>query len=307
MEIKLKNLLQRTLVVPFDVEETELLEKVCETYVDDEDFSDDSVADLAIVVLTHTPNEHVKKKLAELYEELRNESLSMAKPVCEALAAYTLYKATDNGDIANNLAMLNCMVLMNKRWEHTPFPDLFAACIEKSQKEVDNMCRLESVDDAVFLTKLYGNNNELEETALDSELLKILKQLARDAWYHRTHDYINSEELKKFNTYIKAYVALEHIVSSMPWDFLNERVITQIKELVPNTKAKAMTIEAIAEMLRPYYDKKKEPSSHSSLLLHVIADKEHRAMTWPFMKTKLTVREFAVYLYYELILEKYIG
>lgn len=303
----MKNLMQKTLVVPIPEEETECLEKVCETYVDDEDFSDDTVADLAIMVLTHIPDEHVIKKMSEIYEKQEDKSLAIPKSVYEALAAYALYKAIGNGDIANNLALLNCMVLMNKRWEHTPFPELFSVCINRSLKEVDRMSQMEVVDDVCFLTELYSENNELENKALDIDMLKIVKQLARDAWYYRTHEYINSEKLKKYGTYAKVYVALEHIVSTMPWEFLNDRVVPQIKEIVPNTNAKILTIEEITDIVRPFYDEAKELCCRSSLLLHVIADKEHRAGAWPFMKTTLTVREFAVYLYYELILEKHVG
>lgn len=305
MNIELKNLLQRTLVVPYDDEETARLERVCDAFAQDKDFSDDTVADLAIMVMTHTQDESLKKKFAKLYEEHNGGSLALSKPVCEALGAYTMYKAVNSGDITYNLALLNCMVLMNKRWEHTSFQDLFAKCIETALRIVDNESKLEKVDDTDYLAKLFGNKGELENTTMDNGSLKIVKRLARDAWYHRTHEYINSEELKRYNTYIKVFVALQYIVGSMPWDFLNERAIDQIKEIVPNTKTKELTVEEIVDMLRPYYDVETELNSHSSLLLQVIANKEHRATGWPFMRTSLSVREFAVYLYYELILEKY--
>lgn len=305
MGIELKNLLQRTLVVPYDDEETKRLEKVCAAYVEDDDFNDDTIADLAIMVMTHTPDESQYKKFAELYEQKNGTKMTMPRPVCEALGAYTIYKAMTRGEIAYNLALLNSMLLMNKRWGHTPFPELFVECIEKSLDEVDNESSLETVDDADFLAKLYGNKNELENTTLDADLLNIMKQTARDAWYHKTHEYINCGELKRYNTYIKVFVALKHIVDSMPWAFLNERVIPQILELVPNTKTKALTIGEIANMVRPHYNGEYVLKCHSSLLLQVIADKDNRAAAWPFMKTTLTVREFAVYLFYELILEKY--
>lgn len=305
MGIELKNLLQRTLVVPYDDEETERLEKVCAAYVEDEDFNDDTIANLAIMVMTHTPDESQYKKLAELYGQQNSEKLTMPRSVCEALGAYTIYKAMAKEDISYNLALLNCMVLMNKRWEHTPFPELFVECIEKSLKAVDDESMLEVVDDAEFLAKLYGSKNELENTTLDGALLNIMKQTARDAWYHRTHEYINSEKLKGYNTYIKVFIALKNIVDSMPWVFLNEQVIPQILELVPNAKTKELTIGEIVDMVRPYYNEEDELNCQSSILLQVIADEENRATAWPFMKTTLTVREFAVYLYYELILEKY--
>ncbi|MBR7031675.1 MAG: hypothetical protein IKI06_10660, partial [Prevotella sp.] len=92
MEIKLKNLLERTLVVPYDDEEITRLEKVCEAFAGDEDFNDDTLSDLAIMVLIHTSNDKIKKKLFELYESQNNEMLIIPKSVSEALAAYTIYK-----------------------------------------------------------------------------------------------------------------------------------------------------------------------------------------------------------------------
>ena len=305
MDIELKKLLQRTLVVPYNDEETARLEKVCESYLQDDDFNDDTVADLAIMVMTHIQDDRLKSKFANLYEVQNGEKLIISKPVCEALGAYTVYKAVFSENVIYNLALLNSMVLMNKRWEHSSFPELFAKCIEKALEVVDNESLLEIVDDSVFITQLFGDKNELENTTMDSDSLKILKRLARDAWYYRTLEYINSDKLKGYNTYTKAYIALKHIVASMPWFFLNERAVDQIKEIVPNTNAKELTIEEIADMVRPFYDPDQKLNCNSSLLLHVIADKDHRAVGFPFMKTTLSVREFAMYLYYELILENY--
>ena len=305
MEKKLKNLLERTLVVPYDDEEITRLEKVCEAFAGDEDFNDDTLSDLAIMVLIHTSNDKIKKKLSELYESQNNEMLIIPKSVSEALAAYTIYKNIEDSPSTHQLALLNCMVLMNKQWEQTPFPELFAECIDLSLKGIGEECLLESVEDTDFLTKLFNSKNELLNSTIDNEKIKILKQLARDAWYHRMSEYIKSEELKPYESYAKVYVALNHIVNSMPWDFLNERAIEQIKEIVPNAETKALTIKEISDMVRPLYNTEFDLNCNSSLLMHVIADQEHQAASWPFMETTLTEREFAVYLYYELILEKY--
>ena len=95
-----------------------------------------------------------------------------------------------------------------------------------------------------------------------------------------------------------------HIVDSMPWVYYNELPMRQIEEIVPNEKAKAKTIEEIVEIVRPLYDTKKDISCKSSVLLHLIAEDDEALDTLPFVKTRLTVRQFAVWLYYELLLEK---
>lgn len=305
MEIKLDKLLEGTLVVPYSDEEIERLEAVCTAVLDGDDFSDDTVADLTLMVLTHTHDTRLKKMFETPYQVQFEEDLKIPRSVCEALAAYTVYKAIEKDDITYRLALLNCMIVMNGRWDHQSYPELFAQCVETAVSAVDGKSDVGDVDDNAFMQILFGDKEQLSGASLDGENLPAMKNLARDAWYFRSREYIEGEALKGYSTYERVYVGLSHIVDSMPWVFLNQRVLQQVRELVPRTNAKELTVAEIIEQVRPHYNTGKELNSQSSILLQLIADPEYGGKNWEFMKTTLSVRQFAVYLYYELILEKY--
>lgn len=304
MDITLNELLDRALVVPYNDETVERLVEVCNSYLKDKDFSDDDVADLVIIVLTHGQKPEFTMKLEELYVEKYEDAFVIPRCVSETLAFYILLLAMDEEDISYNLALLNTMVIQNGQLERLPFAEILAPIIQRSLKAVDAEAEMEHVGGKEFLKKIFLEDNETS-TDIGNDDIPIIRSLARDAWYYKTSEYIKGEQLKGLITYTKAYTALEYIVGSMPWVFKNERVMEQIGEIVPANTAKAKTVEEIIDMVRPYYNKEKDLKCRSSILLQIIADEKHPYGLLPFMKSKMTVREFAVWLYYELLIEKY--
>ena len=303
MDITLNELLDRTLVVPYSVETVERLTEVCNSYLKVKGFNDDDVADLAIVVMTHGQKPGFTTKLEELYVEKYEEAFAIPRCVSETLAFYILLLAMDEEDIGYELALLNTMVILNGQLERLPYADILASIIQKALTDIDSETELEQVDEKEFLKNLFSEDSETQ-TSMGDDDKPIVKKLAREAWYYKTSEYINGGQLKGLTTYAKAYKALDYIVNSMPWVFKNERAMEQIGEIVPTNTAKTKTVAEIVDMVRPYYDGEKDLKCRSSILLHIIADEKHTYGLLPFMKSKMTVREFAVWLYYELLIEK---
>ena len=305
MDITLNELLNKTLIVPYEDEIVERLGVICNEYVTDDDFNDDDVAELAVMVLTHKPDTSMKDKLEESYEAKYSESFMIPKSVCEMMAAYCLMLAIEQDKLSFYLALLNTMIIQCGQLEHLPYASFFSGAIEKALQAIDAECKMADADENAFVNKLFADKEDALNGALDEEDKLAMKRLVRNAWYYKTKEYINGEQLKGLTTYAKVFKGLEHVVASMPQVFFNEQTIQQIKELVPTENAKEKTIEEIVRMIRPHYNAERELRCKSSVLLHIIADEEHSYATLPFMKTKMTVRQFAVWLYYELLLEKY--
>lgn len=303
MDITLNELLDRALVVPYDDETVGRLDEICGSFVKDDDFNDDTVADLMIIILTHTQSTALKTKLEESYKEKYGEDFDIPRSVCETLAIFILMQAMEFDDLSYKLALLNMMIIQNEQLDKLPFPEFFAEALQKAINEVERAAKMEDVDDSSFVNELFSEKAD-STLGIGEKDKSIIKKIARDAWYFKTKEYIDGEQLKNTITYSKVYKALVHIVDSMPWVYYNELPMRQIEEIVPNEKAKAKTIEEIVEIVRPLYDTKKDISCKSSVLLHLIAEDDEALDTLPFVKTLLTVRQFAVWLYYELLLEK---
>lgn len=305
MDITLNKLLEKTLIVPYEDEVVERLEEICNEYVTDEDFNDDDVADIVVIVLTNKPALSLKTKLEELYETKYNDNFTIPNSVCGIIAVYCLKLAMEQENISYYLALLNTMIIQCGQLEHLPYAPFFAEALQKAIQVVDDECKMGDADEKAFVNKLFADKGDALNSVLEDGEKLAMKRIARDAWYFNTKEYISGELLKGFTTYSKVYMGLDHIVTSMPQTFFNEQAMQQIKELVPSISAKEKTVEEIVEIVRPYFDLNRTITCKSSVLLNIIADKEHPYAVLPFMKIKMTVRQFAVWLYYELLLEKF--
>lgn len=303
MEITLNELLDRALVVPYDDETVVRLDEICGGFVENDVFNDDTVADLMIIILTHTQSNALKTKLEQLYKEKYGEDFDIPRSVCETLAIFILMRAMEVDDLTYKLALLNMMIIQNEQLDNLPFPEFFAEALQNAIKEVEKASKMEEEDDSSFVNELFSEKTD-SSLIIGEDDKPIIKRIARDAWYFKTMEYINGKQLKNLLTYSKVYRALVHIVDSMPWIYYNELPMKQIEEIVPNVNTKAKTIVEIVDIVRPLYDTKKKISCKSSVLLHLIADDNEALNILPFVKTRLTVRQFAVWLYYELLLEK---
>lgn len=304
MEFSLNELLDKALVVPYDEEVVNRLEEVCCCYVDDEEaFNDDSITDLMMIVLTHSPVTSLKNVLEKSYKEKNDEEFLIPRSVCETLAAFMLMLAMEKGDISYKLALLNTLIILNEQLDRFPYASFFAKAVQDALCDIDKDGELEITDETAFINKLF-NKKTTTPVSMNDDELQSAKNLARKAWYFEVREFIEGEQLKKFHTYTKVFKALTHIVNSMPWDYYNKKALQQIKEITGNSNSKPKTVEEIIGMVRPLYDSRQDVKCRSSVLLQVIADENHEYSKLAFMKSKLTVREFAIWLYYELLLEK---
>ena len=152
MDITLNVLLNKTLIVPYEDEVVERLGEICNEYVTDDDFNDDDVAELAVMVLTHKSDPAFKEKLEESYEAKYSESFTIPKSVCEMMAAYCLMLAIEQEKLTFYLALLNTMIIQSGQLEHLPYASFFAEAMEKALQTVDAECKMEEADEKTFVS-----------------------------------------------------------------------------------------------------------------------------------------------------------
>ena len=229
MEISLNELLDRTLVVPYDEETVNRLDKVCNWYVNDEDsFNVDSVANLMMIVLTHSPVTSLKVSLEKLYQEKYDEIFVIPRSVCETLAAFMLVLAMEKDNISYKLALLNTLIIQNGQFDKLPYADFFAKAVQDalSDIDIDKEGELGKTDETAFINRLL-NGKTITSVFTDDNDLHIVKDLARKAWYYEIREYIEGEQLKGLQTYAKVFMSLTYIVNSMPCCFYNEQAMRQ--------------------------------------------------------------------------------
>ena len=97
---------------------------------------------------------------------------------------------------------------------------------------------------------------------------------------------------------------LDGLVDSMPWELHNEQSLSQIRQITKQARPNKITIRQIVEKVAPVVDEF-DCLDDSSVLLRVISDSSEELRLSTFMDKQLSAKEFAFYLYYELLLEKH--
>ena len=183
-----------------------------------------------------------------------------------------------------------------------PYPDFFICVVDYSDALLKAKSKLEAADDRSFMKELFRN----QYTALDlstKESQDMIKNIVRDAWYYRTQNHL-MDLVEADNLYARIYKMLDGLVDSMPWELYNEQSLSQIRQITKHAKPNKITIRQIVEKVAPVVDEF-ECLDDSSALLRVISESNDELRSSSFMDKQLSAKEFALYLYYELLLEKH--
>ena len=309
--VTLDVLLKGCLIVPYEKEIIAALSDVCKSY-SDEHSSDNDVANLAIAVFSKGSLDDLKSKIEKIYNEKVEKKIKLPKCTMRAIATYIIElmieEVEDESSAINVLALMNCMIILNKHEKEIPYPEVYGAYISRfdkyyTQKSELNNNAFEDCMNLVFGCDDNGNFNSVSESEL-TEYIDSIRHLLRNAWYYNTEKYITSTKVCNIdNPYEKVFTALSHIVNSMPWFFINQRFGSILDLLDIDSVEQNQTIEVIVQTLKGKVELPEIQCKSSILLLMIEGNDTLQKLS--FSKTTLTPREFGAYVYYELMSEKY--
>lgn len=314
MEIALNNLLNACIIVPYDDDTIDRFTNICDTYINRHDEIDD-LSNLAICLFAKKWDSRFHKELENIYLDTYATDIKLPKCTLKAFATYIingiLNKHEDDGIYA--LAVMNCLILLNNHFNETPYPDVFMAHIDTFHKYFKECEELEDDNtDNVFLT-VFPNYNEGAEAQEDIEtdnfndINSSLQSLLRDAWYFRTIEYIQTvknEADGNISPFTLVFSIIYNIVDKMPWLFINNRVRHMMSRIVSGFDVE--TVIPLKDILKKIDIEDSITLStphHSSILLRLLMN-DTKLSDLDVTKTTLNLKDFAMYLYYELLLEK---
>ena len=302
--MNLKDMLTDSLVVPFEDEIINRLGHVCQSYSDQLDASE-IVSRLTISVLMNEPDLDVKKVLEEIYQSEYKTAIHLPKCVMRPLAVYIVHRMlTNQGEIWPYLAVRNCLVLCAGEYDRVPYPEFFIYVVDYTNTMLKTMSKLDKTDDSAFMKALFNNEYKTLDLS-EKESQNMMKNIVREAWYYRTQKTLK-DLLEMDNQYARIYKMLDSLVDTMPWELHNEQSLLHIRLITPYAKPSKITIRQIIEKASEVIDDF-ETLNDSSILLRVMSDDQDELRSSVFMDKQLSAREFALYLYYELLLEKHYG
>lgn len=317
MEI-IKRFLEGSVVIPYSNELLSLLNEACHSYISEEEEDKyEDIEQMAECFLWGIGSEKFQSVLNDLANK-ENPIKALPKVVIQRLAAYECYimiMEEEDERISSIMAtiFMNYILSVKTRLKSIPCGDLIHAIYNKHlSKYISNNDKVCEIGDSELIKGIAEAEDavkyitETAEKETDEMPVKyILKKLAKAAAYYEYDRALRdsyAEEIQ--DPFVIVFIAVSNLMKHTLYSYYDYPFFTKIMGLLDKTEiSKRKTISKIIESLglhaQKYVD---EPLSGSSLILRLLHGEDIPSKD-ALNATQISVKEFCVYLYYELLIE----
>ncbi len=323
----LGELLSKVLISPLSDDKITLLESICTSYIEDiDDYNIDMcVKSFVFQVVNESLSTFCKTyedddaedidddSQSDDNEEMLNYPRNIAPIVNVVMSGYCCHLICISDDLrAASICSLNIMNSVKQKCfdaANLLFPDMIEGMYDKFENykrsklnEIRSISNISKVMSEIFEDKL-----DLETIEDAEELNDKIKFLAYNASLNIIENDIKNHVIDAGSSvpYVDVFLAIKHIITESPWIFINNDAKTQISTIT--SKLNSVNKKTIRDILNDIIQEEIcgtiKVMSSSSIILRTLAS-DDSTQTSMFLKQKVTVNEFAIALYYELLLEK---
>lgn len=312
MERNLQDLLKGVVVTPFDEEITNRLTEVCNIFA--KELTVKTIDSYIIQFIYNKPDKDFKKKVEAKYSELYPDEESILLPPLFAivLSQYIVMIAFESylkdRDLATcSLILMNYMLIRKGSLVRLILPFDIKKMFFKLEAFIDKVDDIELARNYYYARKILENKeyilNHISEDGLKEEVRGMVKEMYLFRRYQTIQKIRN---LSNKHPYSKVYKGLAELFDNTNWLFVKNNAVEYIKKLISvDILKKTSTIDNIVSELRgdevtlPY-----EKYEASSIILGFVSS---GIIPSDLKNRRLTVLEFGIYVYYELMLEHIIN
>ncbi len=313
----LQRLLNEVVVTPYDPNITSRLAAVCETMADD--VAVENINRYIVSFVFNKPDWEVKKEVEEKYAELYPDEEALVLPPLFAivLSQYISIvaitsKLSGMDQATSSLILMNYMLYRKGSLTRLILPGYITDMYYKLNGYIDSLDNIDTSGELHHIEELLAQPNYLVEHYNDEEVKREVREIAKMAVMYKRQLIISECNSKhQSNSFVKVYEYLCDIVEQSKWLFLKNDIKQLLQVIVSEEEQKKQaTIEGIVnELVKASVSLPYEKLEESSLLLRYVKGDE--TIPDEIKSKRLTVMEFGVYVYYELLLEyiidKYYG
>lgn len=317
MEI-IKKFLEGSVVIPYSDDLLSVIDKACHSYISEEE--EDKYADIEKMAECFLWGIGAEDFQSVLNDSVNKENTinTLPKVVIQRLAAYECYimiMEEDDERISSIMATIFMNYLLSEKtclkcipcgdMIHEIYNKHLSKYIAKNDKSCDkgDLELIKGIAEAEDAVKYITETAE-EETE-EMPVKYMLKELAKAATYYEYDRALwdsFSEEIH--DPFVKVFFAVCNLMKYTAYSYYDYPFFTKIMGLLDKTELnKRKTISKIIDGLglhaKKYVD---EPLSGSSLILRLLHDDDIPSKK-VLCDTQISVKEFCVYLYYELLIE----
>lgn len=304
MKIDLNQILDGATAIPYSDTLITTLDTACHTYKIDNEF--ERVDELVVGFVTGIIPNEFKKYIEEAMREQEFHEIP-TNDVLVRLAQYIVLETIlENEDELNKAicaSKLMSYMLVTKALKR-PIPNVdillkvYEYHISEYLKDVDTVP--EDIQTDIRAT-IPEEDFPLEISEEDADALRLI---FKEAELYRIEHWLTSDEIQNIESpFVKVYIGLNKMFDHLAYYFYNIDLKKVIRLLLNNTKKARKKLSNIIEELVQSKCEFNANCSETSVILSMIKG-ENQVDSGNVM---LTIEEFAVYLYYELLTEKIIA
>lgn len=308
----LQRMLNEVVVTPYDAKITSQLATVCDAMA--EEVSVYNIDRYIQSFVFNKPDWELKKEVEEKYAEMFPEEEKLILPPLFAivLAQNMTFDAVTNKMVGQDravasLILMNYMLYRKGSLTRLILPNHIAEMFFKLDDFISEKDTIGKGDELKSIGNILSTPDYLIEHYNQDEVRKEVREMAKMATLYKRQAII--EKYRKQRTkslYVKVYEYLSEVIEQTNWLFMKNDVKQLLTEIISEEELKKQaTIEGIVnELMKVGVKLPYETLEESSLLLKYI---KKDPIPVELKNKRLTVMEFGVYVYYEILLEHIIG
>ena len=312
---KLKRFLEGSVVIPYSDNILEAIDTACHSYNKDEDINRFELFENMVECFLTGKDD--KNFHAFLNDSVEKEGTLTVLPnvVVQRIAGYKSYTMVMEADCEEDSAIMatifmNYILLVKKRLNNIPCSDLILEIYNKHLScYIKDNDKLRNLNDAGLIKTIAEAADPiaiLNEKENETNINKQLLVLAKSAAFYQYDKMFNGNDVRNIeDPFARIFVALCKMVHETSYCYYDYPFYLKSMELLSNDECKCRkSIGKIIDSVQSYADEWPEYlNSNSSLLLRLIKN-ENKDSISTMLTTQLGVKEFTVYLYYELMVEE---
>ena len=310
MENLLQELLNEVVVTPYDPKIIERLTEICNNIA--EETTVDDIDGYVKAFVYNKPDMDFKQLVEENYAEKYPEeetidlppifSIVLAQYI--AFASITQYMDGRNQATAS-LILMNHLLFRKGSLSRLILPNHIKEMLSKIDVFILNQDKIVVNGEFKIMKELLSEPNYLDEHYQEADVKAEVRKMAKTTYLYQQQLIVGKYKGRtEKKPYEKTYNFVLELLKNTPWKFSNNDVVALLRQvLTEEGQKKTATIDSIVkELVEAGVELPYDTLEQSSLLLNYVQSGGNN-VSQELKNRRLTVMEFGIYIYYELLLE----
>lgn len=302
----LSKMLRGDVAIPYSESMVDAIDQACRSYENGDIYvlMDEMLECFLIGKVSPSFKAHMEKIL---------EMVSIPTNVVQRIAQYRCYTMVmeEEDELKKSILatiFMNYILAVRGCYNKLPYAEIMVQLYDYHiSNYIEKNDKIET-DEEISIIEVIASADSVVENLTDEENVdKQLKSIAKQASLYRYKRIIEGIEIKSIeDPFLRVYKGLSDLIDSMDYLFYNVDVIDMINSLLTaEEQSKRKKLGSIISKISENVDEEWEYYTSSSIIIRLIDGDASFFMTG-LKNQSFSIKEFAIYLYFELLLERII-